>query len=80
MDLDSILQDGTVKEIREKVMPNFHKIKHTVSFNILLNRLGKMSADLKEAQTYIKVAENTADKNYLLEEQIKAIKSILGGQ
>ena len=33
------INNGTIKEIREIILPNFHKIKHTETFGLLLDRL-----------------------------------------
>ena len=59
MDYAEIIKSGTIQQLREFTFVHFHKIKHTESFGLILNRIEETEGLLKAAQHKIKVAEKS---------------------
>jgi len=50
IDFAKIIKGGSISEIQDFMVLNFHEIKHTESFGLILNRLRDQSASLAESE------------------------------
>jgi hypothetical protein len=42
---EHIIESGSVEQVRQFLLESFHKIKHTTSFNLLINRLERLKTE-----------------------------------
>jgi len=63
-ELASIISSGTIEDIELFVMANFHKIKHTESFRLLLNRLKVKEIAVRNQASIIHKLQKGFDKMF----------------